>query len=536
MSDQKNDERIYKDFSSHDYQKPEEPVYPPPEQPKRESPAPMIIAAVLVVVVVFGLVGMLVSPPDPPPELAAASAPAELPSEAPASAAPPTPDYITIRGVQYSTSLTGLDLNDMGLTNIDIAPLRHMTNLEYLWLNGNQISNLAPLSGLTNLENLGLHMNRISNLSALSDLTNLRNLGLAYNQISDLTPLSGLTNLETLGLGVNQISDLSPLSGLYNLWWLGLNSNQVVDLTPLYSLTNLNHLGLDYNRISDLAPLSNLMNLTLLSLYDNPIVDWSPIAHVQTSVAGRPEIEIPDKTYIISLSEFSARARGLHAINCDTVGWLYVPNTSIDDVVMWYPNDQNQFYLRRDFYRRWSWEGENFADFRTHWGDFLRESISRNIVIYGNSLDDDPDGPMFAQLKHLQDEQWARNNPYIFFSTLEEDMVWEIFSVKFTNIWVPYNNPNPDNEAFRAIIEDAKARSLWIYDIEVTIEDTIITLTTCALSIPAAASRTGEAVSLTFPSEYRFVVVARLLERDAALTETASLTVNPNPLHAGYRP
>ena len=230
------------------------------------------------------------------------------------------------------------------------------------------------------------------------------------------------------------------------------------------------------------------------------------------------------------LAAFSERARELHGINPDTVGWLYVPNTSLDDVVMWYPGtpenpDRNVFYLRRDFYRRYSWEGMYFADFRTQWGDFLRENISRNIVIYGHSMEDDPDGPLFSQFKRWQDEEWARNNPHVFFSTLEEDMVWEIFSVKFTNWYVPYNTPNPDDELFQFIIDDAKARSLWIYDIEVTIEDTIITFSTCTYNIVP-----------TFPNIYRYVVMARLVERNATLEETASLTRNPNPVDARQRP
>ena len=221
----------------------------------------------------------------------------------------------------------------------------------------------------------------------------------------------------------------------------------------------------------------------------------------------------------------AARARDLHSINSDTVGWLYVPNTSLDDVVLWYPNDYNVFYLRRDFYRRWSWEGVYFADFRTRWGGFTRGEISRNIVIYGHSMEDDPNGPLFSQFKRWKDEQWARSNPYVFFSTLEEDMVWEIFSVHFSNVWVPYNNPNPTDDEFQVLIDDAKARSLWNYDIDVTIDDTIITFSTCTYVIIP-----------TYPNEYRFVIMARLVDDGTPLRDTVGLTRNPNPVDASVRP
>ena len=249
-----------------------------------------------------------------------------------------------------------------------------------------------------------------------------------------------------------------------------------------------------------------------------------------------PEEEpIPEPT---PLPELSAIAREYHARNEDTVGWVYVPNTTtINEFVLWYPNDANQFYLRRNFYREWSFDGVYFADARTQWGDFMRENISRNIVIYGHSMDGNPDGTLFSQLKRWQDEEWARNNPLVFFSTLEEDMAWEIFSVHFSNIWVPYNNPNPDDELFQFIIDDAKARSLWIYeDIEVTIEDTILTFSTCIYSIPEQASPTGYRIALTYPNNFRFVIMARLACRYAPLVEVASLSVNPSPVDAGQRP
>jgi Leucine-rich repeat (LRR) protein len=50
--------------------------------------------------------------------------------------------------------------------------------------------------------------------SGLSALTNLQTLWLDGNQIVDPSGLSALTNLQTLGLGGNQIVDPSGLSAL----------------------------------------------------------------------------------------------------------------------------------------------------------------------------------------------------------------------------------------------------------------------------------------------------------------------------------
>ena len=124
----------------------------------------------------------------------------------------PHPQYATIRGEQFSTSLTSLNLSLSGLQNEDIVPLRYMTYLTTLELWGSQISDLTPLSNLTYLTLLFLDGSQISDLAPLSSLKNLTNLYLWHSQISDLIPLSNLTYLTTLGLVDNQISDWTPVA------------------------------------------------------------------------------------------------------------------------------------------------------------------------------------------------------------------------------------------------------------------------------------------------------------------------------------
>ena len=190
---------------------------------------------------------------------ASALKPPQPVSQSTAPPSEPAVGFITIKGKLYSTSLFELDLSEMGLSNSEITPLRHMKNLEVLKLSRNQISDLTPLSGLKSLTVLFLYDNK---------------------RISDLTPLSNLTNLIDLSLYDNQISDLSPLSNLTNLIKLALDDNKISDLSPLKNLVNLTELGLRYNQVSDLKPLSGLTKLQKLSLGKNQISDWSPVAHI----------------------------------------------------------------------------------------------------------------------------------------------------------------------------------------------------------------------------------------------------------------
>jgi internalin A len=193
----------------------------------------------------------------------------------------PSPDFITIKGAQYSTSLTKLNLSSLGITNADIEPLSRMSKLKMLDLSYNHpLSNLEPLSELKYLQKLYSSENRISDLTPLSGLKNLKTLNLFANYVSDLTPLSNMTGLQTLDLCCNPMRDITPLSGLINLKNLDLseNLNQISNLTPLSGLINLETLSITNGQISSVYPLRTLTNLKSLDLYDNQISDLSPLS------------------------------------------------------------------------------------------------------------------------------------------------------------------------------------------------------------------------------------------------------------------
>lgn len=204
-------------------------------------------------------------------------------------------------------------------------------------------------------------------------------------------------------------------------------------------------------------------------------------------------------------------------INSDAIGWLEVPNTSIDEVVAWYPKDVNSFYLRRDINKKDSWYGTYFADFRSTFNGG-REGMSQNTTIYGHSMEDDPNGKAFSQLKKLLDEDFAKKTPYIHFSTVDEDMAWEIFAVYYTTISLDYNNVKYEGAEFDNLMKDVGSRSIYKYDTEVKPTDKIITLSTCCYNFTAS-----------YPNNYRYVVMAKLVKPGEQLKTEASFTKNPSP-------
>lgn len=119
---------------------------------------------------------------------------------------------------------------------------------------------------------------RIKSIRVLKDCTNLTYLELNFNQITDISALSGLTRLTDLSLGGNEITDISPLAGLTELKSLALFNCRATDYSPLATLTHLENLLLEYSSITDLTPLAGLTHLSRLHLKECLIEDYTPIA------------------------------------------------------------------------------------------------------------------------------------------------------------------------------------------------------------------------------------------------------------------
>ena len=80
-----------------------------------------------------------------------------------------------------------------------------------------------------------------------------------------------------------------------------------------------------------------------------------------------------------------------------------------------------------------------------------------------------------------------------------------------------YIEPAPVESEYNLMLETVKERSIYDYDVEVTAEDKILTLSTCTI-----------AYGMSGRDNYRFVIVAKLVENAEAeqLNKTASFTFN----------
>lgn len=235
---------------------------------------------------------------------------------------------------------------------------------------------------------------------------------------------------------------------------------------------------------------------------------FNPISE-PSSIADNNEPTEPDKAVVDKLKEQTT-------LNKDTVGYLSIPNTTIDDFVVQSKKD-NQFYLRLNNLGKYSFEGCYYADYRNTVKD--RTSLDKNTTIYGHNLDDNKKtGVRFAQLMNYTDLEWAKDHSYIYLTTPTDEMVFKVFATFYTN-WRNFDyikNSFPDTAEFTALLTEAKASSEQVYDVEVSATDKILTLSTCTYKFGGVSNK-----------DQRFVVMGRLLRAGEKDTDVVTVTKNP---------
>ncbi|XP_072694886.1 leucine-rich repeat-containing protein 9 isoform X2 [Canis lupus baileyi] len=113
-------------------------------------------------------------------------------------------------------SLEVLHLGYNGICNLIQLQLNRLRNLKFLFLQGNEISQIEGLDNLVVLQELVVDHNRIRafNDSAFAKPSSLLALHLEENRLRELSRLQPLVKLEKLFLGYNKIQDMAELEKL----------------------------------------------------------------------------------------------------------------------------------------------------------------------------------------------------------------------------------------------------------------------------------------------------------------------------------
>lgn len=151
--------------------------------------------------------------------------------------------------------------------------------------------------------------------------------------------------------------------------------------------------------------------------------------------------------------------------------WLTVPGTEIDNAVM--QAEDNDYYLRRDEMGTDNIWGCYFMDYEC-------SGTSRNVIVYGHSLEDDPDAARFSQLKRFLEEDFAQKNQIIRFYYDGAWREYEVFSAGYANVETDTIAiaANPDNSTLD-ITAAALARSVVDFGVTPNTDAELLTLCTC---------------------------------------------------------
>ena len=204
------------------------------------------------------------------------------------------------------------------------------------------------------------------------------------------------------------------------------------------------------------------------------------------------------------LADFS----GLLSQNSDTVGWINVPDTPIDYVVVQSKEDaylltqgQDPYYLARDFNGNDYFDGSIFMDYRCDIG-------GKNMMMHGHSM---ADGTMFAGVLNFDSLDVYKDAPVLTFNTIYEKSKWKIIAVIKVNTQ-EYHGPlfnylrsnfSSDYD-FLNYVYQVRERSVIDCPVDVNEDDELITLSTCAYdfdnfrqAIIARKVRPGENAKVT---------------------------------------
>jgi Leucine-rich repeat (LRR) protein len=135
-----------------------------------------------------------------------------------------------------NNAATYIKVGNTKLTDEDAAGLQYCTDLVYLDLSNNKLTDISFVKNLLKLRLFSIGINKVTDISALSSLTELEFLEIYTNPIVDYTPLTGLTKLTHLNCARTALADITPLAGMKQLKMLWMMNNKLIDKDALAKL------------------------------------------------------------------------------------------------------------------------------------------------------------------------------------------------------------------------------------------------------------------------------------------------------------
>lgn len=180
------------------------------------------------------------------------------------------------------------------------------------------------------------------------------------------------------------------------------------------------------------------------------------------------EPEIPEITEKTVLPEIAVLRQEYTE---DIVGYVRIPDTAIDYAVV--QSENNEYYLDRDICGNSNAAGTIYMDYENN-----PEYLGYNTILYGHNM---KNGSMFHNLRYYMQQDFFKAHPVIEYKTVYEDTKWQVFAFLHTDTSFYYiQTIFSDDEQFYQLAAEIKARSLYDTGVEITAQDKMLLLSTCA--------------------------------------------------------
>lgn len=154
--------------------------------------------------------------------------------------------------------------------------------------------------------------------------------------------------------------------------------------------------------------------------------------------------------------------------NSDVVGWIIVDGTNINYPVV--KTQDNDYYLNHNFNHNDDSTGWPFMDYRNNIG-----MSDDNTIFYGHNL---LNNTSFGSISKIFTNNWIRNSSgKIIYLTDNTLYTYQIFSAYYINPESYYLQTNLDNKV--EFLNTLKTRSIVKFNVDVSVNDKIVTLSTC---------------------------------------------------------
>jgi sortase B len=229
-----------------------------------------------------------------------------------------------------------------------------------------------------------------------------------------------------------------------------------------------------------------------------------------TPVPVIPDPDRDDKGRLLQFQE-------LLKVNNDVKGWITIPDTNIDYVVMQSSNQDPEYYLTRDIEKHELKAGSLFLDYKSS-----IEMDTKNLVIHGHNMTSTDN--MFHYLLNFKNLDYYKERPLFTFDTIYQTGQWKIFAIFVTNgttkkepLFNYTRSSFEDSSDFINFVYQLRIRSIFnIEDVDVNENDQLLTLSTCSYEV----------------KDYRTVIIARKVrEGEDTTVDVDIVTENPAPLY-----